>query len=282
MKANSGLLVIGSNGFLGSTLVAELRADSADRRQIDLTNFTSSPADEILGRGYRYVAICAAATDIEFCYKNPKESHQINVLGTIELLEKVKRTGAVPIFFSSDYVFSSKEIPHQENDEKIPATLYGKQKLEIEMHIEKNFEKYLIFRTSKLMSKNLHPKNILKPIIETLKEKKTIRLFEDQWLNPVFVEDIARVVKKSIEVELNGVFHLGTKQMFTRAELGRVVANHFRFDLQLIHSSYMKEIVMSELRPNHNTLNCDKLEKAIHFKFTEVAGGLRNLQELLK
>ncbi len=282
MKANSDLLVIGSNGFLGSTLVGELGADSADRSQIDLTNFSEVSAGEILGRGYRHVAICAAATDIEFCFKNPQESHQINVLGTIELLGKIRRIGAVPIFFSSDYVFTSKELPHREEDEKKPTTLYGKQKLDVEIFIQKSFEKYLIFRTSKLMSKTLHPKNILVPIIKNLKEKKTIQLFEDQWLNPVFVEDIACVVKKSIETDLSGIFHLGTKQEFTRAELGRALASLFGVDLKLIGSNYMKDVVTSEPRPNYNTLNCEKLEKVLGFEFTEVADSLGNLQELLK
>lgn len=73
------MLVIGSSGFLGSTLVSKLGADAADRKQIDLAKSQSSSIDELLGRGYGYIAISAAVTDIEFCYKNPTESRQINV-----------------------------------------------------------------------------------------------------------------------------------------------------------------------------------------------------------
>jgi dTDP-4-dehydrorhamnose reductase len=282
MKAHSSLLVIGRNGFLGSTLVSQLDADAVDRRQLNLAKVKSSSIDQLLERRYRHIAVSAAVTDVEYCYKNLFESRQINVLGTIELLEKVRQTESVPIFFSSDYVFSPNEKPRREDDEKNPETVYGKQKLEVEDYIVKNFEKFLIFRTSKLMSKKFHTKNILSPIVDSLKNNRPIRLFEDQWLNPVFTEDIALVVKRAMETDLRGIFHLGTRQVFSRAGLGRCMARHLGFDIQLIHSSSMRDIVTSEPRPNHNTLNCEKLEKALGFQFTEVVEGLSDFQELLK
>lgn len=53
-----------------------------------------------------------------------------------------------------------------------------------------------------------------------------------------------------MKTELNGVFHLGTKQVFARAELGRYVADYLGLNSKLIHSGYMKEVVVSsELVP---------------------------------
>jgi dTDP-4-dehydrorhamnose reductase len=278
-KANSKLLVVGRNGFLGSTLVNEIQADSVDRTQIDLARLNSSSVDGVLSLGYSHVAICAAATDIEFCFRNPNNSFQINVLGTIELLKKIKEVGSTPIFFSTDYVFKPKETPHKEEDEKKPVTLYGQQKLQTEQFIQQNFDQFLIFRTSKLVSKTRHPKNILNPIIENLKLQKTIRLFEDQYLNPVFTEDIAAVVEKSMKTQLSGVFHLGTRKVYTRADLGRAVASHFNFDSRLIKPGYLKDAVTSEPRPHHNTLSCKKTEEALDFKFTEIAQGLEDFKD---
>jgi len=138
--------------------------------------------------------ICSAITDIEKCSQNQKGSHQINVAGTIDLLEAFKRLNITPIFFSSDYIFNPSKFAHQEEDQRNPSTCYGKQKLLVEEYIENGFDKYLIFRTSKLMSMTAHPKNILLPVIRNLSAGIPTRCFEDQWLNPVFVEDIAELI----------------------------------------------------------------------------------------
>ena len=270
MSSHNKLLVVGSTGFLGSALVRELKTDGTDRSQIDLLKFSQTNVDAVLARGFSHVAICAAATDIEFCFKNPTVSHQINVAGTIKLLERIWHAGAVPIFFSTDYAFAPKESPHAEDDEKKPLTLYGKQKLEVENFIQRSFDKFLVFRTSKLMSMELHAKNILRPVVQNLKENKPLKLFEDQWLNPVFVEDIVKVIEKSMQADISGCFHLGTKQIFSRAGLARHIADELGLDRSLIQSGYMKDIVTSEPRPHHNTLNCEKIETALQFEFTEV------------
>lgn len=276
------ILVVGSSGFLGSALVRGLGAIGADRKQIDLSLLEDSSVDEILAKGFSHVAICAANTDIESCFKNPAEAHLVNVTGTIQLLEKIKQSGAVPIFFSTDYVFTPSEQPLSEDDEKKPQTLYGRQKLEVERYIESHFEKYLIFRTSKLMAKSFHAKNILQPVVRSLKEQKSIRLFEDQWLNPVFVEDIAAVVKKASESGLSGTFHLGTRKIYSRAEIGRVIADFLGLSHKLLKPGYMKDVKTSEPRPHCNTLNCEKVEKALEFRFTELAEGLKFLSVELR
>jgi dTDP-4-dehydrorhamnose reductase len=204
------------------------------------------------------------------------------VVGTKKLLQKIVEAKAVPIFFSSDYVFKYSEKPLRENDEKSPITVYGQQKLEVENFIKANFEQYLIFRTSKLMSKFAHSKNILLPTLKNLANSTPIKLFEDQWLNPVFVEDIAAVIEKSIQVNLNGEFHLGTKAVYARAELGRTIAQYLKKNQELIHSILMNEVSFSEPRPHHNVLNCEKIEKALNFEFTEIKDGIKELFKTLQ
>jgi dTDP-4-dehydrorhamnose reductase len=130
------------------------------------------------------------------------------------------------------------------------------------------------------MSKTNHPKNILYPIIKNLKERKISNCFEDQFLNPVFVEDIAKVVTNSINEKISGIFHLGTKTLFNRYELGIFLAKNLNYDVQLIKPTSMKDITFSESRPNNNMLNCALIETTLHFQFCEIEEAFSELKSI--
>ncbi len=279
------ILLIGHTGFLGShlahLLTKEFEVATLTKETLDLkTNLSDTFKENIKSNLYDYAIICAAISDVEKCYQDQALSNQVNVVGMQELLVALKSFGIVPIFFSSDYIFSEKLTPYNETDTPNPKTIYGSQKLAIEIFIQNNFASYLVFRTSKLMSKTNHPKNILYPIIKNLKEGIISHCFEDQFLTPVFVEDIAEVVTKTINKKVSGIFHLGTKTLFNRYELGLFLAKNLNYDVQLIKSMSMKDINFSEDRPNNNMLNSALIEKTLNFQFCEIAEAFSELKSI--
>lgn len=281
------ILIIGSTGFLGSALSQLLNSDelsihTTDKSLLDLSKPISPLFEDYLkNHSFEYVIICAAISDVEMCYQNQILSNQVNVEGMKKVLLLLKKYSAIPIFFSSDYVFSNKLTPYKESDLTNPTTIYGFQKLTIELFIQKHFGRFLIFRTSKLMSKTIHKKNILLPILKNLNEGLVSNCFKDQFLNPVFVEDIANVLTKAIRAELVGLFHLGTKKLLTRYELGILLANLFNYDEKLIKSTSMSDMTFSEPRPTNNMLNCEKIEKVLEFKFCEIQEAYLELKKLI-
>jgi dTDP-4-dehydrorhamnose reductase len=90
-------------------------------------------------------------------------------------------------------------------------------------------------------------------------------------LNPVFIEDIAQIILAAGRRKLNGVYHLGTRQVFSRFELNRFVAAAIGCDISLVRPVRMSDNNFSEPRPLHNTLACQKIERALDFQFTEIA-----------
>lgn len=282
------ILVIGGTGFLGASLLKNLATETINvevvyRNLIDLGKPLSRSARKFIAIGqYDYMIICAAITDIERCFQEQDASYQVNVQGTRELLSLIKQCATIPVFFSTDYVFGGEKTSYKEDDPRLPKTVYGQQKLEIEQYLESNFQNYLIFRTSKLMSKCVHPKNILYPIIQNLAANREVRCFEDQWLNPVFIEDIAEVLKRALNTPLRGVFHLGTKKIFSRAELGRFLATTLGYDPYLIKSILMADMNVSEQRPTHNVLNCDFINDIIDFRFQEIEDVVIELRKNLE
>lgn len=280
MGSHKKVLLLGSTGFLGSCLkqqlpAASLTVDVLDREAVDL----GRPLGDAVGRvmdekRYDCVIVCAAISDVERCFREPDLSHAVNVSGTIELFRLMGEYGAVPVFFSSDYVFSGGVAPYAEVDECLPTTVYGRQKLAVERFLETHFARFLIFRTSKLMAKYAHPRNILYPVVRDLRMSKPIQCLTDQWLNPVFVEDIAAVLKLAFVAGLTGVFHLGTRRIFTRIELAQVLAQAFACDANLIRPIRMADVAVSETRPTHNLLDCRKIEGALDFRFCEIEDAL--------
>lgn len=280
------MLIVGGGGFLGSCLARSLTSMKVSAPGRDALDLGQPVSPEVLAqfeaRQFSYVLICGGITDVERCAREPALSEQVNVRGTIALLELAKKSGAKPIFFSSDYVFAAGTGNYTEEAATEPDTEYGKQKLAAEDYIRENFAHYLIFRTSKLMSKSLHPRNILSPLLQAFAQNKPARCFTDQWINPVFVEDIAEIVRLAAEKKLNGTFHLGTKKIFSREELGLFLADALGHDAALIQPIQMADIAFSEKRSHHNTIACGKIEKALGFRFCEVEDALAELAPYTK
>lgn len=105
---------------------ATLSVHSASRPLLDLKKTISRKfAEFIKTEKFHYVIICAAITDVEKCYQEQAMSNLVNVVGMRALLDLVKENGAIPIFFSSDYVFSGKTYPYRESDSCNPQTIFG-------------------------------------------------------------------------------------------------------------------------------------------------------------
>ncbi len=287
--SSTRILLVGASSFLGSKLYPSLTASGLSVRptfrhsnlQLDLEkSIPGQLAVALQSHPYSYGIICAAMTDVGQCFANPSISHRINVEAILELLDLFHEFRIKPVFFSSDLVFEGTKDFYCEDDETCPTTLYGSQKNYIEREIQRKFGDYLIFRTSKLMSMDLHPRSILTPIIESLSAGTAINSFIDQFITPVFVEDIARVVTGAIDKELTGLYHLAGKERFSRLELAHAVALFYDFPTSLVMASRLQNILLSERRGSNNTLNSTKIRRDLDFHFTPLAAGLSRCRQI--
>lgn len=290
-------LLVGSTGFLGSILSQspvlrsslDLRTasrNSGDLR-IDLADtHTFSPVREYL-RDERphYLILTAAVTDVEACAQDPVSTQAINVRGTTALLDIAREFQVTPIFFSSDYALEpiTRLALLSEDAPLHPQTEYGRQKAAIETYLRDHFDRHLIFRTSKIMSLSPHPKSILHAIIRPLVDGKNIRPFHDQWMTPVFAEDVAQVLSHPKLSELSGTYHLATRQVFTRSELTQIIRDqYFPNSPSEISPISLTEIQTREKRPHYNTLDSSKISHALGFQFREITDELPRIIQALE
>ncbi|MCW4023225.1 MAG: SDR family NAD(P)-dependent oxidoreductase [archaeon] len=153
MKEFNGqeVVVTGGAGFIGSnlckklvelgakvTVIDNLYAGSKDRIQ-DLIDeglkfvekdIRDKEAIEEVTKNCKTIFHLAAQTSVPFSMVNPQEDSQINVIGTLSVLEAAKKAGARVVFASSSAVYGNpKQKPTNETVEPNPIAFYGLTKL---------------------------------------------------------------------------------------------------------------------------------------------------------
>ena len=139
MKLNGKrILVTGSSGFVGKNLVEELKRQDADvltltehdGRRIDIRDQQRVEAIINKIRNIDIVYHLAAITSVPFSFENPGENYEVNVLGTLNILELCRSCNADKIVFASSYVYGQPQyMPIDEKHPLQPTNPYARSKI---------------------------------------------------------------------------------------------------------------------------------------------------------
>ncbi len=140
------LLLTGSSGFVGTTMMKFQHGEGSDDNDweiiplpgsIDICN-QSNLEDFINGIQPDYVIHLAAQTFVPRSFSNPRETYEINFMGTYNLLESLKKsnfTGKV-LYVSTSEVYgniSENNLPITEDCTTEPKNPYAVSKLAVEL-----------------------------------------------------------------------------------------------------------------------------------------------------
>lgn len=212
-----------------------------------------------------YVIHTASIADVDYVEKNRDKAKRNNLGGTINIIEACRKTGAKMIYVSSNAVFDGKDAPYSECSAVNPINYYGQLKVEEEDAVRKSGLKYAIVRPILMYGWNLavERKNPVTWLIDVLKLGKEIRMVDDIFCNPLFVEDCCSVILKIIALNKEGIFHVGGESEMSRYEFACVIADIFNYDKNLIKSvknSYFPNI---SPRPMNTTYCIDKIKNEL-------------------
>ena len=141
MKLNGKrILVTGSRGFVGKNLIEELKRQDAkvltltdhDGRRIDIRDQqrVERITNEIRNIDIDIVYHLAAITSVPFSFENPRETYDVNVLGTLNILELCRLCNADKIVFASSYVYGQPQyLPIDEKHPLQPTNPYARSKI---------------------------------------------------------------------------------------------------------------------------------------------------------
>lgn len=153
---------------------------------------------------------CAAWTNVDGAEdENAKPLvKKINVEGTDNLVKVAKKIGCKFVYISTDYVFNGKGTKPWEPDDKdySPLNYYGQTKLEGELSVSSQLEKYFIVRIAWVFG--LNGKNFIKTMLSLAdKGYKELRVVSDQIGTPTYTYDLARLLVDMVQTDKYGYYH---------------------------------------------------------------------------
>jgi dTDP-4-dehydrorhamnose reductase len=294
------ILVVGSNGLLGQKVAEQLVRGS--NYHVTLTSIEGAPVREIPSAPYltmdmtnrkqvrdvidannpQVVFNCAAMTNVDACETEREMAWKINVGGVEHIIEALRKTGAMIIHVSSDYVFDGKAGPYSEDDRPEPLSYYGKSKLASENAVRTSGLPHFIARTMVLYGFAEGVKaNFALWLIKSLRDGQSVRVVDDQIGNPTLADDLAFGLIRGMELEKTGLYHLAGRDIQTRYEFALTLARVFHLDGRLIHPIKTAQLNQPAARPLNSGLLTLKAEVELGFKPSETEQGLTVLKTQL-
>lgn len=276
------ILVVGANGLLGQRLISfyvgkqniELLGSSVEEKSFlpgtayikcDITS--REEVKKLIFDFYPDVVINAAGfTNVDQSEKERETAWKINVKGVEYLTEACRTIDAKIIHISTDYIFNGINGPYDENAKVDPLGYYGRTKLASENALRIGAVTYSVIRTNVLYGVANSRPDFVRWVINSLADKKQIRVVTDQINNPTFVEDIVQAINKIIELDKYNLYNIGGKDFLNRFEFAVIIADYFNLDKSLILPIVTEELKQPAKRPLKSGLITIKAETELGYK----------------
>lgn len=277
------ILVIGSNGMLGQRLVQflsqspknELLCASFENEsyihsvayfKLDITQ-KNHVRETILNFFPDFIVNAAAFTNVDKAETEKETAWKINVNGTENISLYAWTIDAHLIHFSTDYIFDGKNGPYTENDKPNPIGYYGRTKLASENSIRTSGARFTVIRTNILYGPARYGRSdYVRWVIDSVKERKPIRIVTDQIGNPTYVDDLVAAISAVIEFKKEGIYNIGGPEFLSRFDFTLRIADYFNLDKNLIHPILTKELNQAAPRPLKSGLITLKAETELGYK----------------
>ena len=216
------LLVTGANGQVGWELDRSLAAlgnvIALDRWQCDLSRPERLPK---LIRNLKpdVIVNAAAYTAVDDAEREEQLATTVNGTAVDVMAQEARRTGALLVHYSTDYVFDGlKDAPYEEEDPPHPVNAYGRSKLAGEIAVQQAGGTFLILRTSWVYSSR--GRNFLRTILQLMRGREELRIVADQLGAPTSAAQIAQatvaVIGAAVRERADGRFASGLFQLLNK------------------------------------------------------------------
>lgn len=182
------------------TKMSYVPMDITDKASVDAV-LTSEKPDVVVH--------CAAWTAVDMAEDDDKveKVRLVNAAGTENIALTCRKLDCKMIYLSTDYVFDGLGTDPWQPDCKDykPLNVYGQTKLEGELAVSNNLEKYFIVRIAWVFGVN--GKNFIKTMLNLGKTHNRITVVNDQIGTPTYTYDLARLLVDMLETEKYGYYH---------------------------------------------------------------------------
>jgi dTDP-4-dehydrorhamnose reductase len=208
------VVVAGANGLIGSRLSVLLgerghqvtalsrgsqrEAGAFAYRATDLSD-PHQVADRFETTHPEVIVNAAGLTDVDACERDPDGAWSSNVGVVRVLAQAARKHRAHLVHLSTDYVFDGETGPYGEEDVPNPKGVYALTKHIGEQACRLSAPSWSIARTANLYG---HPSmgrlNFGCWLVDSLKKKLPVRLFEDQRISPTWAGSAAALIAELV------------------------------------------------------------------------------------
>jgi dTDP-4-dehydrorhamnose reductase len=252
------LLVLGSNGTLGTAICKICERRSIPFKQITRNELDITSADQFekVISSYKpwavinatgYVRVDDAETDVKKCF-------EINAEGPALLAEECCRHGIKFMSFSSDLVFGGdKETPYLETDEVRPLNVYGNSKVKGESMILNKCSSALVIRTSAFFGP-WDQYNFPAAVLRFLKDECLYTVAKDVIVSPTYIPDL---IDKALDLFIDdekGIWHLTNEGMVSWSGFAEEIAERSGYKKKYLIPVRQDEMKWKARRPSYSAL----------------------------
>ncbi len=221
------ILLTGGTGFFGSRM-ADYYKDKYEflavgSKKLDCTE--QKAVDACVAEFRPDIIVHAGAVAVtNFCNEHPDAAHRINVDGAVYMAEAARKYGSKMVFISSEQIFNGNTNggPFKEEDEAVPNTVYGANKLEAEGLLKEILDELWIVRFTWMFGLPEHGKNmsngILWDTITKLLKQETIVASRHEFRGMGYIYETVANMEKLFKTPF-GIYHLGAVNNNSRYEI---------------------------------------------------------------
>lgn len=270
------ILITGTTGLVGHRL-AEYLNSSTDWDVIGTSRsegyFVDHAVDLTDASGVRALARevfadvvihTAAISKTDECERNKEACHAANVTSTQNLASVYPK--AKFVYFSTYAVYNTPDGGCTETSPVNATNYYIETKIFGESLV-RGMRNSLIFRPSVIFGFTAFErasKNYFMQLLDNIHNNRVTRSPRDQYFNPVHVDIISEILKKSIEQDISGIYNIGSNEDISKYEFNKMILQRFSIDEKYLEGIESQSLAVS--RPNNGTISSRQIQDTLHYK----------------
>ena len=230
----------------------------AQTQQIDLESVDK--LTRCIEEASPHIVIHAAGlTSVDQCELDPLLAHHLNVTLATNVANACAITGVGLVHISTDQLFCGKESFADENQPVAPINVYGQTKAEAEHQVLGANPKSLVIRTNFYGWGTSYRQSFSDIVINALRAKTNLILFQDLFYTPILVETLALAVHDLIDHNANGVFNVVGDERISKNEFGLMIAQEFGLEFGEFRTGFFLDQTNLVSRPRDMSLSNQKV-----------------------
>lgn len=238
-KRDLKILITGASGMVGNYAGFGRKTD---RLSLDVAKL-SETLSFVRKEKPDAIVHLAALTDLDAAEKNPAAAYLVNAAGAYHLALAARENRAKLVYVSTAGVFDgTKKGPYAENDAPNPQNVYGHSKYLGELAVRGVLDNYIIARACWMFGGGPgRDKKFVAKIISQF-DKKEIFALGDAAGSPTFGKDLIAAVKKLIDADARGIFHLSNAGSATRFDVAKLIVETLKPEIKVtpVAAAYFK------------------------------------------